>query len=73
MEGVFLTLRAIIEVRSDPERGCGLSFPGGPTDRRWSQHRGDFAVLPIGGTKGTLLGLFPTFQGSSPALRKHQF
>lgn len=68
MEGVFLTLRAIIEVRSDPEHGCGLSFPGGPTDRRWSQHRGDFAVLPIGGKKGHFTGTLSNFAGALPLL-----
>lgn len=32
MEGTFLILRAIIEVKSDPEGGCCVSFPGGLTD-----------------------------------------
>jgi len=67
MEWVFHTLRAITEVRSDPEGGCGSSFPGRLTDRRRSQHRGDFAVLPSGG-KGHFTWTLSNFAGALPLL-----
>ena len=70
-KGSFLTLRAIIEVRSDSEGGCGSSFPGGLTDRGQVSTQGWLRCAPLSGSKGTLYLDF--FQGSSPALKKHQF
>lgn len=65
MEGVFLLWGLLL--KSDSIQSMlWLVLPRRTYRQRWSQHRGDFAVLPIGEQRGTLLGLFPTFQGLFP-------
>lgn len=51
MEGIFLIRRAVIAIKSDPGGGCGVSLPGGLTDRRGSHQTHDFLALPDGRRK----------------------
>lgn len=46
MEGIF-QMRATIELKSE-QREAMYSFPGGLRDGRWSDHRDECPVLPMG-------------------------
>lgn len=46
MEGIF-RMRAVIEFTSE-QREAMYSFPGGLRDGRWSDHRDESPMLPMG-------------------------